>query len=158
MNRCPNCKKGTLRRGVVEMKETIGGHTLLAKVPGEVCDACKESVVAWEAMGKWEAARALALARGRVNAGMSLRWMRKQLGLNGKEAAELLGTTPETISRWEHDVHEIPALVIEIVAVLVLERAEGKSTVLERLREEPRRLAKRVELDAEEPCLAKLAS
>ena len=43
---------------------------------------------------------------------MNLKEHREKAGLTLKEAAELLKTTPPTVSRWENGINRVPANVI----------------------------------------------
>jgi DNA-binding transcriptional regulator YiaG len=53
----------------------------------------------------------------------AFRFMRKALALSGKDAAELLGVTAVTVSRWENEARELDPLAWFALGTLVLDYA-----------------------------------
>jgi transcriptional regulator with XRE-family HTH domain len=66
--------------------------------------------------------------------GEAFRFMRKVLGIPAIELAELLDVAPETVSRWENGKLPIERRALALLASMVLDRVEGVTTTLERLR------------------------
>ncbi|GEO80810.1 helix-turn-helix domain-containing protein [Pararhodospirillum oryzae] len=87
-----------------EYQETMGGMIVVIKnaVIREVCEACGETT--FEMPDSPGLAKAVALVRA-LNplqlSGKDVRFIRKALEMNGRQFAEAMEVTPETISRWE---------------------------------------------------------
>jgi transcriptional regulator with XRE-family HTH domain len=64
--------------------------------------------------------------------------------------AELLDTSPETVSRWERGVSRIDRAAFAILAGILMEKADDRSDTLERLRalRHPARLGQLVQIEA----------
>jgi putative zinc finger/helix-turn-helix YgiT family protein len=134
MKRCPFCKKGPLRKGTIAERIEVAGHVFTTSMPALTCDACGESTFAGLDIQRFERAAARALAqRGQVN-GEAFRFMRKAIGLAENDLAALLGTTPETISRWETGKHPLDPVAWRALALLVREVSEGSTEGLAMLR------------------------
>jgi DNA-binding transcriptional regulator YiaG len=102
------------------------------------------------ALGDFDLAVANKLACGGVSDGEAIKFMRKAVGLPAVTLAELLDTSPETVSRWERGVSHIDRAAFAILAGIVMEKADHRSDTLERLRalRHPARLGQMVEIDA----------
>ena len=74
-----------------------------------------------------EVARRLAY-NGEVTA-EAFRFMRHALSFSGEELAGVLGTTKETISRWERKEHELPRPAWLAVAGMVLDRLDRRTVI-----------------------------
>jgi putative zinc finger/helix-turn-helix YgiT family protein len=67
------------------------------------CPKCGETEVAIPAIEQLHRAIAGALIRKRARlAPAEIKFLRKSLGWSGTDFAQRVGTTPETVSRWEH--------------------------------------------------------
>jgi DNA-binding transcriptional regulator YiaG len=114
------------------IKRTISGRRFSVEVPaarepdGELGVHNRDLEAAELAI-----ARALAL-EGPVD-GDSFRYMRGALGLEQRRLAALVGVTPETMSRWEHDVLPVSRAAWLTLSTLVMERAGSAPGTLERL-------------------------
>ncbi len=53
-----------------------------------------------------------------ARAGVQLKLVRKAAGLKATELADLLGVTPETVSRWECGRSEIPRAAVYVLVEL----------------------------------------
>ena len=80
----------------------------------------------------------------------AIKFMRKAVGLPAVTLAELLDTSPETVSRWERSVSHIDRAAFAILAGIVMEKEDHRSDTLERLRalRNPARLSQMVQIDA----------
>lgn len=134
MNRCVQCGHVGLEDGQADDQIVIGERTFTASLPAQICPECGESYTGLEALGQLELAVAAALARDGTRSPEAFRFMRKALGLPAVELAELLDVTPETISRWEHGKLRVERRALALIGALVLEREEGRSTILDHLR------------------------
>jgi len=63
----------------------------------------------------------------------AFRFMRKALGLQAVALAELLDSTPETISRWEHGKRPVDARAFALLGVMVADRIAGRNDTRARL-------------------------
>jgi transcriptional regulator with XRE-family HTH domain len=60
--------------------------------------------------------------------------MRKALGLRAADLAGLLGVAAETVSRWETGQRDVDRGALALVGGLVVDRLEGSTATLDRLR------------------------
>lgn len=75
----------------------------LQRVEVRRCPKCGETEVAIPAIENLHRAIAGALIRKRARlAAAEIKFLRKYLGWSGTDFAQHMGTTPETVSRWEH--------------------------------------------------------
>jgi DNA-binding transcriptional regulator YiaG len=102
------------------------------------------------ALGDFDLAVAGKLARAGITDGEAIKFMRKAVGLSAVALAELLDTSPETVSRWERGVSRMDRAAFAILAGIVLEKADHRSETLDRLRalRRPARLGQLVQIDA----------
>lgn len=63
-----------------------------------------------------------------------VRYLRTYLGWSGTDLAAHIGTTPETISRWEHGVTPIGKTADRLLRLLVAQQLPGNEDVRETLR------------------------
>lgn len=146
--RCVMCKEGKLRRAALKLERNVAGHRFTTTVKGQACPICKEVYINGPDAERFELNVARALAEAAVTSGEAVKFMRKAAGMRAIDLAELLGVVPETVSRWETDRTVIDRSALAVVAMLVLDRANGTSRTEDTLRAlaEPKRLAKRVAL------------
>jgi putative zinc finger/helix-turn-helix YgiT family protein len=149
-SKCLRCGKGSLRSKKRPAVRTVAGHSFKASVPALVCDSCGAAFFNGPALGDFDLAVANKLARAGVSDGEAIKFMRKAVGLPAMMLAELLDTSPETVSRWERGVSRIDRAAFAILAGIVMEKADDRSDTLERLRalRHPTRLAQMVQIDA----------
>jgi putative zinc finger/helix-turn-helix YgiT family protein len=113
---CPLCKSGRMR----PYRDTFDAHGVSIEMKGEKCDSCDEILFDAEEMARMEEVRAYAFAERGIRHGDEFAFVRKQAGYRAVDLAKLLDVSPETISRWEHDVIPIPRAVAATVAQLLL--------------------------------------
>jgi hypothetical protein len=105
---------------------TVGKRVFEARST-DLCDRC----------GDFELAVALDLAKNGPMNGESFRSMhellRDRLGLTGKILADLLGRTPEAISRWKDGSQTLDPLAWTILGAAVVEYSHGRFDTLLRL-------------------------
>jgi len=131
--RCYLCKSGELESVVIEEGRTFAGRRLSAMVPAERCPSCGESYITGDDLEAFENTLAAELACGEPS-GAAFKFLHSLLGMKGVELAELLDVAPETVSRWEHDKLPVDRAHFALLASMVLDRAEGRTTTLDRLR------------------------
>jgi len=107
MSTCGECGSSRMKEGVLPEFETdLGGITvrLMHAVIREECEACGEWTI--EIPDLPGLIRAAALARAMLPfklSGKDVKFMRKALDMTGKEFADTMELTPETVSRWENN-------------------------------------------------------
>ncbi len=146
--KCVTCGEGQMRPGPVEIRREVGEHVFTATVPGYQCDRCGEVLFEGADVSRFELEVAKALAESGVASGEAFRWMRKALDMRAVDVAEILGVTPETISRWETG-RDAPAQgALALLGLMVMDHARGSTATLDRLRAraQAKPLAKRVEI------------
>ena len=148
--RCSRCGETSLRAQKRPATRTVAGHSFKASIPALVCDSCGAIYFNGPALGNFDLAVANKLARAGVSDGEAVKFMRKAVGLPAVTLAELLDTSPETVSRWERGVSHIDRAAFAILAGIVMEKADHRSDTLERLRalRHPARLGQMVQIDA----------
>ncbi len=148
--KCSRCGDPGLKLKKRPAIRTVAGHSFKASVPAQVCDSCGAVYFNGPALGDFDLAVANKLARAGVSDGEAIKFMRKAVGLPAVTLAELLDTSPETVSRWERGVSHIDRAAFAILAGIVMEKADHRSDTLERLRalRHPTRLGQMVQIDA----------
>lgn len=113
---CPFCGEGHLHEGSQDLEYKYQGHILLIAQPGIYCDQCEESILEPEHL---KATRIdLQEFRSRIDGIVgpkAIRKIRKQIGLNQKEAAILLGGGKNAFSRYEQGELSPPKAVSQLL-------------------------------------------
>jgi DNA-binding transcriptional regulator YiaG len=106
MTICGECGSEHLKSSVLPAyEEDLGGITvrLLNCVIREVCEQCGDATTEIPDLDGLMRAAALARALMPIRlAGSDVRFMRAALNMSGREFAEAMELTPETVSRWEN--------------------------------------------------------
>jgi hypothetical protein len=134
MQRCTTCGGTKLTETDVELEREVAGRSFRAVGPGMRCTSCNEAFVPGGAVAAMELAIAAELARSGVINGEAFRFMRKAVGLPATELAALLDVAPEPVSRWENEKLPVERRALALLASMVLDRVDGVSTTLDRLR------------------------
>src|SRR5260370_42478452 len=122
--RCSRGGNGPFREKKRPATRIVAGHSFKASVAALVCDSCGAIYFNGPALGNFDLAVANKLARAGVSDGEAIKFMRKAVGLPAVTLAELLDTSPETVSRWERGVSHIDRAAFAILAGIVMERAD----------------------------------
>src|ERR1700682_3441902 len=148
--KCSRCGNTGLHVEKRTATRTIPGHSFKASGPALVCEACGAVYFNGPSLGGFDLAVANRLAHAGVSDGEAIQFMRTAAGLPGVTLAELLDTSPETVSRWERGVSHIDRAAFAILAGIVIEKTDNRSDTLERLRalRNPARLGPMVQIDA----------
>jgi putative zinc finger/helix-turn-helix YgiT family protein len=137
MESCPACGNKRLHeRRRAERPFKLAGifNIILHDVTVINCPGCSRSEpVVPDADGLARAvARAIVGKRQRLSSS-EIRFLRKQLGLSGIDLAMHLGTTPESVSRWEHGRTPMGTTADRLLRLMVVV-AEGTVYPLNSLR------------------------
>jgi len=142
---CYECQSTKLKEGRDGLKVDLDiGTFVMADAPAVVCENCGAVSTDAKYLEAFELIVAGFLAQHGASSPGSLRFMRKAIGLPAGELAELLDVTRETVSRWENGKQPLERRALAIVGGLVLDRLDGKTRTLDRLRmlKHPPKLAK----------------
>lgn len=152
LTRCIECGSDRLESSTETETRVVDGRTFTADLPAQKCAACGEVYFDLSVLGTFDRLIAGKLAEAGASSGEAFRFMRKTIGMRAAELAELLAVAPETISRWENGQRDVDRGAIVTLGSLVLDRIEGRSTTLDRLRalREPPRPAETIALDVRE--------
>src|SRR6202158_5510908 len=129
--KCSRCGNTGLHVEKRPATRTIAGHSFKASVPALVCDACGAVYFNGPSLGGFDLAVANRLAHAGVSDGEAIKFMRKAVGLPAVTLAELLDTSPETVSRWERGGSHIDRAAFAILAGIVMEKTDNRSDTLE---------------------------
>jgi putative zinc finger/helix-turn-helix YgiT family protein len=133
-SKCVQCRGGRLVKAEAPETVRVGDvEVRFAAVPVLRCEACGETYYDGPTMERVELHAAAELARAGVRSPEALRFMRKTIGMSGKDLAKLLGTTPETVSRWENGKAPIDRYAMVVVGALVEDALAGRQTTRELL-------------------------
>ncbi|MCI0389759.1 MAG: type II toxin-antitoxin system MqsA family antitoxin [Acidobacteria bacterium] len=147
--KCGRCRGETrLKRGVYQYTESGLDNVYLQNVELRVCEACGAVTPRINRIKELHAhiGRAIALKTGSLS-GAEARYLRKHLGLKGREWAELLHVNVATLSRWEGEEQDIGSqsdLLIRALYFLMLAERQGVQ-LPERIMERIRAIAQRKE-------------
>jgi putative zinc finger/helix-turn-helix YgiT family protein len=133
MKRCASCKSTDVRGGAQSIAFDMGPHTFEGQVAGHRCASCEETFYDGDDLGRFEQLVARWLADNGFTAPDEIKFLRKTAGLRARELAELLDVTPETVSHWENGKHPADPTTREVLAALVLDALDGRTTTRDRL-------------------------
>ena len=121
--KCHACNQETFERRAVELQTRVGDHLVVDhSIRRPVCTHCGEFTIPATTLETVELRAALvAFTEAPRVTGAMLRFARKALGLTQSELAERLGSSLESVSRWERE--ERPMELWVPLAVLGLVRA-----------------------------------
>ena len=123
--KCHKCSSEMNRAKLSHVIE-VGADRFEVEVLGWECPEDGETLVEGDQIERAELAVASELAcAGRVNKD-SFRFLRVVLRWSGREAAERLGVTPETISRWENGQRELERFAWLVLASIVRDKKDKR--------------------------------
>lgn len=127
MTRCVECGGATKTKREKEYRYAeCGLPTILLENAVDVvtCTKCGETYTGIPAIEGLHRAIASGLIRKKKRlAGAEIRFLRKSLGWSGADFARRMGTTPETVSRWENGKAPMSAQADRLLRVLVAREA-----------------------------------
>ena len=125
--KCHECNGESFERRPVELSTRIGEHVVIdrsARRP--VCARCGEFTLPADTLETVELrAAVVAFTEAPTVTGAMLRFARKALGLKQTQLADRIGTTFESVSRWEREERPMEPWVPLAVLGLVRERLMG---------------------------------
>src|SRR5262245_8374410 len=97
--RCVSCGyEGKMQAKTERHEVKVGDQGVKGLVPASACPTCNEVYIEGKDLDRLELEVADAVIRAGIVDGATFRFLRHALGMQAKELAPLLGTTPETIS------------------------------------------------------------
>ena len=125
--KCTSCGHKGLKATTTAHEIRIGDHVIRGIVAAEACPKCKEIYVSGLELERLEMQVAATIASsGNVN-GDTFRFMRKALGFQAKDMLEVIGTPPETISRWEKGARDVDRFAWITLASMVIDKVEKRA-------------------------------
>lgn len=119
--KCPVCGAAELVHDTRDLSHTYKGETTtIAKVTGDFCPACAESIL--DAAESDRVMRAMRDFSRQVNASIVdpafITSVRKKLALDQREAAEIFGGGVNAFSRYENGKTKPPVALVKLLKVL----------------------------------------
>lgn len=134
MRHCGECR-GDLRADVVETyEEDLLGVPVVLKnaVVRTVCEDCGDETYTIPDMKGLVAAVAMARCLLPVKlTGKEIKFLRKALGLSGRQFAVEMDNTPETLSRWENDANPMGGYAEKVLRQLVCGKLESLASAID---------------------------
>jgi DNA-binding transcriptional regulator YiaG len=113
---------------------TVSGVELKGEVAEDVCPKCGYASMELGELGQFELRVAAALAIHGVCTGEAFKFIRKALQMRATDVRDVLGVTPETVSRWENEQRDVDRHVFAMLGELVIAAVEGRESPAERFR------------------------
>lgn len=123
--KCAKCGTRTKRQPAAHAL-TVSGVELRGEVTEDTCPKCGDATMAVAELERFELNASAALASHGVCTGEAFRFIRKALGMRAADVADVLGTTPETVSRWENGQRDVDRHVFAMLGELAIAEAEGR--------------------------------
>ena len=125
--KCVQCGHDGLKETTKVHEIHIGDAVVRGTVPAETCPKCKEVYVTGDALERLELQVAASVVRSGVVNGATFRFMRKALGLQAKDMLEVIGTPPETVSRWETGARDVDRFAWITLAMMVIDTTKERA-------------------------------
>lgn len=109
----------------MQSSRSVGGIAFEAQTDGVRCEDCGHQEVSRLVSERFNLLIAVDLARVGHGGPEAVRFQRHALGYSAAKLAELIGVTPDTISRWENNKHPTPRPVVILLATLAADRLHG---------------------------------
>jgi YgiT-type zinc finger domain-containing protein len=148
VSRCVQCRGLALPTVRHTFRATIAGVSFERRVSAQKCSSCGEVYLSAGVLGDFELSAALAIARAGVCSPAALKFMRKAAGLRAADLGELLGLTPEHLSRIENGKVPADKRTVALLAALLEDSAAKTTRTVDQLRviDHPRKLKGKVRL------------
>jgi putative zinc finger/helix-turn-helix YgiT family protein len=135
-NLCPICQEPALvtRRASHHYVESGLMNITLDQLEVSECGHCGERIISIPRLAELHRAIAFALVQQPSPLiGSQIRFLRKYLGWSGVDFAAVMGTAPETVSRWEHGKQSMTLVADRLLRALVLRQRPVEEYPNERL-------------------------
>lgn len=126
--RCVSCDyEGKMSAAVEPHEVNVGDRVVKGEVPASKCPRCGEIYIEGRDLERFEFEVAEAIVKAGVVSGAMFRFLRHRLGMQSKDVAVLLDTTPETITRWERGQRDVDRAAWLALAMLFADRKDGRN-------------------------------
>ncbi len=125
--KCAQCGGKEMRAATMDHEVRIGDRVVRGAVPTMKCPKCGDTLTAGPDLERMELEVAEQVIAAGIVDGDTFRFLRHQLGMQAKALAPLLGTTAETISRWEKGVRDVDRPSWLALAMLVTDQRDGRN-------------------------------
>ena len=135
--KCPNCRgEMTSKKGNYLYEESGLRYVTLQNVVVSNCGQCGEQTVAIPKIEELHRviAQAIIKKKERLSA-EEARFLRKCLGWSGKDFAEHMGVTQETVSRWENGKEPMGPVADRLLRLILAQQQPVDSYSVDLLRE-----------------------
>ncbi len=149
VSRCVKCRGTGLPVVSHVFRATVAGVPFERTVRVQKCSNCGEAYLPAGALADFELSAAVALVRAGVRTPEALKFMRKAAGLRAADLGELLGLTPEHLSRIENGKVPLDKRTVALVGAILEDKVAGSTRTIDQLRaiDRPRKFRGKVRLD-----------
>lgn len=135
--KCPNCRSEIVSKKGNYLYTESGLHYItLQNVDICNCSKCGEQTVSIPKIEELHRVIAFAIIKKKERLSADeIRFLRKYLGWSGKDFAEHMGVTPETVSRWENDKEPMGPIADRLLRLMLAHQKPVDRYSLELLRE-----------------------
>jgi DNA-binding transcriptional regulator YiaG len=145
---CSRCNREKL--SPIQLDDTLDvcGHSFTAQLPAEKCDHCGQVVIQGHDVRLFELRVAVEIAKAGLRTGDSFQYLRKAIGMEARNLAELLDVPVEYIGYWEAGSWPVDPRAHAVLCSFVMGKFEHRPASLDCLGvlREPRKLAQKVRL------------
>lgn len=131
MTSCHKCGGQKFRAAEKVLTRTVDERKFTAKVAGKQCLRCGSIFFSATDADYFQLAVAARLADLGALSGEAFAFMRKALGFDAADVADLYGVEPEAVIRWESGDRILDRAVFISLAAVVQDKLLGRSTVLD---------------------------
>jgi DNA-binding transcriptional regulator YiaG len=146
---CSRCDREKVVSIQLDDTMDVCGHTFMAQLPAEKCEACGQVVIQGQDVRLFELRVAVEIAKAGLRTAESFKYLRKALGMEPESLAELLDVPAEFIGYWENQSWPVDPRAHAVLCCLLLTKLTQKASSLDPLRvlREPRKLSRKVRLN-----------
>jgi len=138
MDHCLRCGGRRFERIIKALQQVADERRFEAEVPAQRCRRCQTEFFSPTDGDRFQLAVALRLADLGASSGAALGFMRKALGLDAADIAELFDVEPVAVERWEGGGLPAPRCMFIALAAVIQDKLLGRHGTLDRFRAQQR--------------------
>jgi DNA-binding transcriptional regulator YiaG len=145
---CSRCNREKLVSIQLDDTLEVCGHSFTAQLPAEKCDSCGQVVIQGHDVRLFELRVAVEIAKSGMRTGESFKYLRKAVGMEAANLAELLDVPVEYIGYWEGGSWPVDPRAQAVLCSFVMGKFDHRPAALDCLGvlRKPRKLAQKVRL------------
>jgi DNA-binding transcriptional regulator YiaG len=145
---CSRCDRNRLVAIHLDDTLEVCGHSFTAQLPAEKCEFCGQVVIQGHDVRLFELRVAVEIAKAGLRTGESFKYLRKAVGMEAANLAELLDVPVEYVGYWESGSWPVDPRAHAVLCSFVLGKFEQRPSSLDCLRvlRKPRKLSQKVRL------------